>query len=323
MRISKIKKKKTPMELLFDKIYGCKDVYKRSSYLRNGYIYVWCSKHPYSYKGLYPEHRFVLEKKIGRFLKPGGECCHHLDRNRKNNDPDNLVLCATTSEHMRKYHSTQFDPVLIENIKELAKDRSLSRSDISKHLKVNICTVKSVILNNDIEWIGRDEHIFSEDSVRKLIDTHTKQQLAEHFGVHESTLSRKFPILFPSRELKGHLEPHKEEILFLRESGLSFARIAEKFGSNKNTIRVVVLRWLNPEKTHRKDGKKEEGFLDEYRQEICELLSKGAMLQKIAQKFDTNRTTLNVAIQRWSRQGVLHPEAANRLNSSPHRRQKV
>ena len=44
------------------------------------------------------EHIIVAEKKLGRMLRPG-ETVHHIDRNRKNNDPDNLMVFATVGDH--------------------------------------------------------------------------------------------------------------------------------------------------------------------------------------------------------------------------------
>lgn len=45
-------------------------------------------------------HRVVAEQMIGRPLLPG-EIVHHLDDNKKNNDPSNLVVLASQSEHAR------------------------------------------------------------------------------------------------------------------------------------------------------------------------------------------------------------------------------
>lgn len=48
------------------------------------------------------EHRKVMEEKIGRKLNKE-EVVHHIDGNRTNNSPDNLMLFANDSEH-HKYH---------------------------------------------------------------------------------------------------------------------------------------------------------------------------------------------------------------------------
>lgn len=40
--------------------------------------------------------------KLGRPLVKG-ECVHHIDRNRKNNDPSNLMVFASHSEHMAQH----------------------------------------------------------------------------------------------------------------------------------------------------------------------------------------------------------------------------
>ena len=48
------------------------------------------------------EHRFLMEKKIGRELTDK-DIVHHIDGNSLNNSLENLVL-TTRAEHMSKYH---------------------------------------------------------------------------------------------------------------------------------------------------------------------------------------------------------------------------
>ncbi|MGL6202074.1 MAG: HNH endonuclease [Lachnospiraceae bacterium] len=57
-----------------------------------------------SYAKLYGrhEHRVVAEKMLGRPLRKG-EVVHHIDRNKRNNKPDNLMVFRSQSEHV-KWH---------------------------------------------------------------------------------------------------------------------------------------------------------------------------------------------------------------------------
>ena len=47
-------------------------------------------------------HRVVAEQTIGRKLRPG-EIVHHLDHDKTNNSPENLVVCSSATVHA-KYH---------------------------------------------------------------------------------------------------------------------------------------------------------------------------------------------------------------------------
>lgn len=49
------------------------------------------------------EHRRVAAKMLGRELLPG-EVVHHIDGNKRNNAPDNLMVFPSQSEHAR-YHA--------------------------------------------------------------------------------------------------------------------------------------------------------------------------------------------------------------------------
>lgn len=44
------------------------------------------------------QHVIVAEKALGKPLPPGAEV-HHVDENKANNDPSNLVICPSTQYH--------------------------------------------------------------------------------------------------------------------------------------------------------------------------------------------------------------------------------
>lgn len=70
---------------------------------KDGYIRILSLNHPNkTVRGYVLQHRLVMEKKIGRYLKPE-EDVHHIDQNRQNNSPNNLMLFANREEHT-KFH---------------------------------------------------------------------------------------------------------------------------------------------------------------------------------------------------------------------------
>lgn len=79
--------------------------YKNNSKsISNGYISIYFPEHPNASEsnGRIYEHVLVAENKLGRLLN-AGECVHHIDRNRMNNDPYNLMVFKTNKDHVL-YH---------------------------------------------------------------------------------------------------------------------------------------------------------------------------------------------------------------------------
>lgn len=68
-----------------------------------GYILAYCpGHHRANKKGYVLEHILVAEKKYQREIKES-EIIHHIDLDRQNNDPDNLILFENIPDHCR-YH---------------------------------------------------------------------------------------------------------------------------------------------------------------------------------------------------------------------------
>lgn len=61
----------------------------------DGYIELWTPA------GVRLEHQVVMERVIGRPLRPG-EVIHHIDHDKGNNTPGNLIL-TTQSKHIREH----------------------------------------------------------------------------------------------------------------------------------------------------------------------------------------------------------------------------
>lgn len=65
-----------------------------------GYKYVYAPHHPHTNtKGYFYEHILVAEEMVGHLLDHG-EVVHHIDGNRKNNNPSNLMIFASNADHI-------------------------------------------------------------------------------------------------------------------------------------------------------------------------------------------------------------------------------
>lgn len=77
----------------------------RNPTMNRGYVQIFEPNHPRANcHGYVSEHTLVLEKKIGRHLQ-GTEEVHHINGVKHDNRPENLELCASRSDHLKRGHA--------------------------------------------------------------------------------------------------------------------------------------------------------------------------------------------------------------------------
>jgi hypothetical protein len=87
----------------------------RGAVEKSGYWYVWAPDHPNASGQYVAEHIKVALEAAGMTELPKGQCVHHVDLDKQNNDPANLAI-ATRAQHAQ-WHA-QLETVAVLLMKE-------------------------------------------------------------------------------------------------------------------------------------------------------------------------------------------------------------
>lgn len=149
--------------------------------------------HPRATKeGYIRTHILVAEKKLGRYLKPG-ECVHHIDEDKYNNHPNNLMIFKTIADHgafhqgvaavrdgdvwycpNKKIHDKELCPICGINYKNARADMCIDCWN-----KFN----NKFIKNTNIE---RPERKILKDKIR----TSSFVQIGKEYGVSDNAIRK-------------------------------------------------------------------------------------------------------------------------------------
>jgi|ERR1035437_84996 hypothetical protein len=136
----------------------------KSTRILNGYVVVYLPTHPKSMKsknwnGYIYEHIVVAEKDLGRIIRDDEEV-HHLDFNRHNNSPENLLV-LTSSSH-KKLHLWLRN----NNIKPIAKE-------------VIRCSICNYPLSNEQKTYCSD--VCYHEGIKSIMESISTKQIEKDF----------------------------------------------------------------------------------------------------------------------------------------------
>jgi hypothetical protein len=97
-----------PLKLVGTGMIGKKSWNYKGKYRdKKGYVFIYLPNHPSKNGGGYvPEHRLVMEKHLGRYLKPE-EVVHHINGIKDDNRIENLMLFINDSAHWKFRHNNK------------------------------------------------------------------------------------------------------------------------------------------------------------------------------------------------------------------------
>lgn len=155
------------------------NVIKNSKLINDVYILIYFPQHHDSNKDGYVRlHRLVAEQKLGRLLKDE-ECVHHIDLNKHNNNPNNIIVFKTNGDHIAFHHGS---------ICEKDGDVYYCPNKISgKEILCPICKINMMSRNSKMCvscWSKkRQKNILDRDLLKELVYKMSFEEIGKKYSV--------------------------------------------------------------------------------------------------------------------------------------------
>ena len=159
----------------------------------NGYIAYYYPEHPRALSnGCVYEHVLVAEKILNRYLNKG-ECVHHIDGNKMNNNINNLMIFATNGDHIA-YHKG-IKAILNENGVYYCPDKGFCINN--KTNRKNMCpfcnkNIKSIDAMMCLECYNKEraKHIPTREKLIELVNSMSLSKIGKLYNVSDKAVKK-------------------------------------------------------------------------------------------------------------------------------------
>lgn len=153
--------------------------------------------HKANHDGYVYIHQLQAEKKLGRKLK-AGECVHHIDRNKCNNDLDNLMVFKTSSDHASFHRGCE---IYLEGDVWVAIHENNFCCICNKPIRG-----KHVKMCKDCYSKQKSEHLPSKEILTDLILNYPMLRVGKMYGVSDNAVRkwcRKYDLPFTRKGISN------------------------------------------------------------------------------------------------------------------------
>ena len=220
------------------------------------YEYVYFPEHHLAQKdGTVAVHILVSEEILGRNLERG-MIPHHLDANKKNNTPENLMVFANQKEHScyhaclrhnLPYELTNINGVFFcKNLSEKRRTQQLKQPRIKAEHHCPVCGIKKERNNKIcINCFNKKKHQMSacptKTELSQMIAQHSFEEIGRMYGVTGKAV-RKWCDKYNIKKETQHPMPSEKDLVELLLNN-SRKKTAEYYGVDAGTIKLWEQRY--------------------------------------------------------------------------------